>query len=71
MLINCFTKDFGEFRIIEHIVYQNDNVKISNTKKYPFRVVPELKNDSVVEDGVLKALLPRLSWNIIRISIGK
>ncbi|KQC11281.1 MAG: alpha-N-arabinofuranosidase [Candidatus Cloacimonas sp. SDB] len=71
MLVNYKIKGFGEFRIIEHIVYQNDDVKTSNTKDYPFRVIPEIKKDSVIEDGILKALLPKLSWNVIRIAIEK
>lgn len=71
IIANYHIKGFGEFRIIEHIVYQNDDVKKVNSKDYPFRVIPEIKNDSVIEEGILKALLPRLSWNVIRISIGQ
>jgi alpha-N-arabinofuranosidase len=71
MIANYHIKGFGEFRIIEHIVYQNDDIKEVNSKDYPFRVIPEIKNDSVIEEGILKALLPRLSWNVIRISIGQ
>jgi len=52
-------------------VLQNDDAKITNSKDHPFRVVPQFKNDVVVEEGYLKALLPKLSWNVIRLSIKK
>ena len=49
----------------------NDDVKILNSKDHPFRVVPQSKNDVVVGEGYLNALLPKLSWNVIRLSTKK
>jgi len=69
MIANYNIKGFGKFRIIEHIVYHHDDVKIANSKDYPFRIIPETKHDSIIEEGILKAFLPKLSWNVIRISI--
>ena len=69
--IHCDIRGFIDCKLIEHIVLQNDDVKITNSKDHPFRVVPQFKNDVVVEKGYLKALLPKLSWNVIRLSIKK
>jgi len=66
--IHCDIRGVGECKLIEHIIFQNDDVKIINSKDHPFRVVPQFKNDVVVEEGYLKALLPKLSWNVIRLS---
>ena len=66
--IHCDIRGFGECKLIEHIVLQNDDVKITNSKDHPLRVVPQFKNDAVVEEGYLNALLPKLSWNVIRLS---
>lgn len=66
--IYCDIRGFVDCKLIEHIVLQNDNVKITNSKDQPFRVVPQFKNDAVVEERHLNALLPKLSWNVIRLS---
>lgn len=67
--IHCDIRGFVDCKLIEHIVLQNDDVKIINSKDHPFRVVPQFKNDTVVEKDCLNVLLPKLSWNVIRLSI--
>ena len=62
-IIEQVTRDQKEGKVPE-----NDDVKTINSKDHPFRVVPQFKNDAVVEEGYLNALLPKLSWNVIRIS---
>jgi alpha-N-arabinofuranosidase len=69
--IHCDLRGFGECKLIEHIIFQNDDVKITNSKDHPFRIVPQFKNDAVVKERYLNALLPKLSWNVIRLSIKK
>jgi len=66
--IHCDIRGFIDCKLIEHIVLQNNDVKITNSKDHPLRVIPQFKNDAVVEEGYLKALLPKLSWNVIRLS---
>jgi len=69
--IHCDIRGFIDCKLIEHIVLQNDDVKITNSKDHPFRAIPQFKNDTVVEEGYLKTLLPKLSWNVIRLSMKK
>jgi len=66
--IYCELRGFGECKIIEHIILQSYNVKITNSKDNPFRIAPQVKNDAVIEERTLNTLLPKLSWNVIRLS---
>ncbi|MEM3192329.1 MAG: alpha-L-arabinofuranosidase C-terminal domain-containing protein, partial [Candidatus Parvarchaeota archaeon] len=58
----------GKYKIVEHIVMQNDDPKASNTSDNPDNVVPQTKKvkDAVVKDE-FSISLPRFSWNVIRI----
>ncbi|WP_274894018.1 alpha-L-arabinofuranosidase C-terminal domain-containing protein [Thermoanaerobacterium sp. R66] len=67
MLFECELKGFENYRSIEHIVLENNDIKATNTKENPDNVVPHSKNDVVIEDGLVKVILPRLSWNVIRL----
>jgi len=69
--VHCNIKGFIDCKLIEHIVLQNDDVKMINSKDHPFKVVPQFKKDVVVEKGCVNVLLPKLSWNVIRLSIKK
>ena len=66
--IHCDIRGFIDCKLTEHIVLQKDDIKIINSKDHPFRVAPQFKNDAVVEENCLSALLPKLSWNVIRLS---
>ncbi|WP_434578626.1 alpha-N-arabinofuranosidase [Thermoanaerobacterium thermosaccharolyticum] len=68
MLFECELKGFENYRFIEHIVLENNDIKATNTKENPDNVVPYSKNDGVIEDGLVKVILPRLSWNVIRLA---
>jgi alpha-N-arabinofuranosidase len=51
---------------MEHIVLEHKDLKAKNTKEEPDNVVPHNRGDSRVEEGFLRAILPGLSWNVIR-----
>src|SRR5699024_5495123 len=53
------------FRSIEHVVLENENPKATNTIKHE-QVKPHLNGKSFIEDGKLIGILPRMSWNMIR-----
>ncbi len=56
------------YRVLEHIVFESDDPKARNTADEPNRVVPHSRGDAQMRDGKLQATLPRLSWNVIRLS---
>ncbi len=71
LYFSCDIRGFQECCLIEHIVLQDDNVKKTNSKDVPLSVVPYHKHDVFIEGSCVKALLPNLSWNVIRLSLKK
>lgn len=67
MLLECDIRSFEGFKIKEHIVLENENLKASNTKENPLNVVPHNNGNAKLQEGKVTALLPRASWNVIRI----
>lgn len=67
ILCECDLRSFGNYRVAEHIVLEHPDVKAANTMDNPHRVVPHEKGNAAVEDGILKATLSKLSWNVIRL----
>ncbi|WP_026486270.1 arabinosylfuranosidase ArfA [Caldanaerobius polysaccharolyticus] len=68
LLLECEIRGFEGYRVVEHIVLENEDLKATNTKENPFNVVPHSNGKAAIEDGVVKASLPRLSWNVIRLA---
>ena len=46
---------------------ENNDLKAVNTEENPWTVTPHDKGNATVEDGTLKAILPKASWNVIRL----
>jgi len=59
-------RSFEDYRLVEHIVLENDDLKATNTADQQ-RVVPHNRGVSTLENGVLEARLPKTSWNVIRL----
>lgn len=59
---------FGEARPVGHTVLTDADPLAVNTKAEPDRVVPGHRTTPVVEDGVLRAELPPMSWNVLRVA---
>ena len=49
-------------------MYECNDVKVGNTKENPFNVVPRNKGNAELRDNVITAMLPKLSWNVIRLT---
>lgn len=60
-------RSFEGYRIIEHIVLENENKNAVNTEASPNNVAPHSNGNSEITDGIIKAELPKLSWNVIRL----
>ena len=56
------------YEVVEHIILEHEDSKARNTAEHPDNVVPHSGGDATVRDGKLTALLPALSWNVIRLS---
>jgi alpha-N-arabinofuranosidase len=61
-------RSFAGYEVVEHLILEHENPKATNTAKHPNSVTPHKGDDAAVVDGRLKGLLPRLSWNVIRLS---
>ncbi len=61
-------RSLAGYEVVEHLVLEHEEPKARNTVERPDNVVPLRRRDAAVRDGTLTALLPRLSWNVIRLS---
>ena len=64
--MECDIRSFASYRILEHIVLECDDLTASNGPGQD-RVVPGHSANSRVEDGILKTVLNKASWNVIRL----
>jgi len=62
-------RGMGDWRVVEHIVLDHEDGKAANTAEQPDRVVPRRQSGTNCENGKLTSLLPRLSWNVIRLGM--
>lgn len=62
-------RGFGEGRIVEHLVLENDDLKAVNTAANPDRVRPHAGGNAAVEGGSIRATLGKASWNVIRVKL--
>ncbi|MFW6381549.1 MAG: alpha-N-arabinofuranosidase [Bacillota bacterium] len=58
---------FVDYSVKEHIVLENDDIKATNTADNPERVKPHSDGQARIEESSLRAELPSLSWNVIRL----
>ncbi|MNV98199.1 Intracellular exo-alpha-(1-_5)-L-arabinofuranosidase [compost metagenome] len=66
-MLECDVRGFDNYRVVQHTVLENDDLKTVNTAKQPNAVVPHDGGDAVLRDGWVQATLPKLSWNVIRL----
>lgn len=67
ILLEIDARDFKDYRVFEHIVYECDDVTAVNNAQNPDNVLPHKGGKSGIEDGHVKAILNKLSWNVIRL----
>jgi alpha-N-arabinofuranosidase len=67
LALECDLRGLPGLRLREHLVLEHDDPLASNTAADPDAVVPRSGNGTTLNDGTLRALLPRLSWNVIRL----
>ncbi|WP_438444103.1 arabinosylfuranosidase ArfA [Gorillibacterium sp. sgz5001074] len=62
-------RSFGKARVLEHLVLEHEDLKASNTKEHPGRVLPHNRGNAAAEDGLVRAVLSKASWNVIRLEV--
>jgi alpha-N-arabinofuranosidase len=58
---------FGHWDLVEHLLLVHEDPKATNTKENPSRVVPRRTERSGTGNKSLEVVLPKLSWNVIRL----
>ncbi len=66
--LECDLRDFDGYKVIEHIVLENEDVKAVNTESDPYNVAPHNKGNAALNNGILVSGLSKLSWNVIRLA---
>jgi alpha-N-arabinofuranosidase len=59
---------FGDLRVGEATVLADDDISAANTAEQPDRVAPRPSEDVTVDGGALRAVLPPVSWNVVRLT---
>ncbi|GMA65223.1 alpha-N-arabinofuranosidase [Alicyclobacillus fastidiosus] len=65
--LECDVRSFDGYQVVEHIVLEHEDIKARNTHDEPNRVVPHNRGSAKANDGSLECVLPKLSWNVIRL----
>lgn len=60
-------RGFEEYQVEEHLVLTAEDPKATNTEENPENVVPRVGGNAVCENGCVKAVLDKMSWNVIRL----
>ncbi|WP_239615977.1 arabinosylfuranosidase ArfA [Cohnella mopanensis] len=63
--LTCDVRSFEGYRIVEHIVLENPNLKAVNTAGAEM-VKPHNNGNAKLDGGIINAVLPKQSWNVIR-----
>jgi len=61
-------RDFEGYAFTEHVVMDHPDINAANTLAHPNSVVPHSKRGAKVKAGTLTAVLPKASWNMIRLA---
>ena len=64
--LECDVRSFDGYKIIEHIVLENNDMKAVNSIVKE-TATPKLANRSELIDGILTSQLSKVSWNVIRL----
>jgi alpha-N-arabinofuranosidase len=57
----------GEAHLVGATTLYDSDIRAHNTEETPDRVVPRPLTDITAEEGVVRALLPPVSWSVIRL----
>ena len=70
MLASYGLRDFEGYRMVEHIVLRNEDLKAFNTLENTNAVAPVTFPVTQPDNDVLEMVFPKLSWNVVRLKKG-
>lgn len=65
---SCDLRQFGNISVNEHLVVAHDDLKAVNTEAEPYNVKPVYSDKDKCDGGICTMILPKQSWNVIKIS---
>ncbi|MFH2069530.1 MAG: alpha-N-arabinofuranosidase [Candidatus Omnitrophota bacterium] len=68
LLLEGDLRSLPNYYFVEQIILGSTDPKAFNTAEQPNKIAPHSKNNAKMEEGRLTAVLPKLSWNVIRLS---
>jgi len=66
--LTCDLRQFEGYKVKEHIVLHNEDLKAENTEANKNNVTPVTFDVSKLDGGILNSVLKHKSWNVIRLS---
>ncbi|MHC4713429.1 MAG: arabinosylfuranosidase ArfA [Planctomycetota bacterium] len=66
--IEADVRGLAGMSVVEHTVLESDDIKAANTAANPDRITPHPAKGAEVGDGLLTAVLPKASWNVITLA---
>jgi alpha-N-arabinofuranosidase len=67
ILLDGDLRCLNEYTLIDYILLEHRDLKAVNSAKNPSHVVPHKGSDVKIENGHLEAIIPKLSWNVMRL----
>lgn len=64
----CELRGFGDYKVIEHLVMAHRDMKAVNSAAQPNTVTPQANGGATISRETVRASLPSLSWNVIRLA---
>jgi len=68
LVVEGDVRTFSDYRVVEHITLTHPDLRARHTAESPNVIAPQRNGDARLEAGVLRALLPEASWNVIRLA---
>ncbi|WP_370656261.1 arabinosylfuranosidase ArfA [Paenibacillus pedocola] len=62
-------RSFGATTVLQHTVLEHEDIYAANTRQNPGTVLPHDRGNASAEGGRVSALLPKASWNVIRLRV--
>ena len=66
LIVDVDIRSFEDYQLVEHVVLENENPKATNSLRNE-QVKPHHSDQSYIESNTLVAVLPKMSWNMIRL----
>lgn len=67
-LLTLDLRAFSSYRLTEHILLTHPDKTAQNTQWDPLQVIPLQGDKGIWDNGLFQVILPKLSWNVLRLS---